>query len=219
MTHPRQVIRETTAVLLRNAPKIGGRVRERVFCTRVTALESDTDFPCINVMTTSERTIEKPANYVFDQELDLVIEIYERRAPKYLNGYAGVEGLKNLPRETQPVDQFLDDICEEVEKLLFSAWWRKRLSYETDDGTVCLDIYEISDISTDFEFDPNGQVIHGCAKIKFTLKFRKALKTNDEFCDFENFTLDFRTRACDLEDPLDNESAIKSAVYDINNGV
>lgn len=215
MTHPRMVIREATAVLLRNDAWVSSAVSNRIYCSRVAPLNNETEFPSINVRTVDERTTQKVSEDTFEQELDVHIDIFARRVPDMVNRYKQVEGLDNRPRQTQDVDQFLDDVCEKIEILLFGSLFRYQIQYLTDDGTRCLLVNDITELNTDFEFSADGQVPYGRATIRFTLKYNRRFDADLDSCIFDNFTIDFRHRTC-TEDPKDDATAIGSAVYNFN---
>ncbi|HEY4713309.1 MAG TPA: hypothetical protein VIH30_03575 [Aquirhabdus sp.] len=198
--HPRTIIREAIALEL----YAKGFVQDHVYVTRTAELQRQ-HLPAICVYTKSERTREGVSDDTFNQDLDLLIEVYVERKADTVIPFQKIEGMPNNPAQTNNADQVLDDLCFEVENVVFNLLFKN--SIET--GTDCIYTNQVTAINTEIDHNPDGAVPFVKASITMTISYQRSPSLEDvETCPFEKFKFDILNVTCDPDDPMNGTVAI-----------
>lgn len=192
--HPRTIIREAIALEL----YARGFVADHVYVTRTAELQRQ-HLPAICIYTKAERTDEAYADDTFNQSLDILIEVYVERKSDTCIPFKKIEGMPNNPAQTNNADRILDDLCFEIENVVFNMMFRSSVTNEIG----CVYAKQIMAINTEIDHSPDGAVPFVKASMTMTLAYQRSPDLEDvETCPFEKFKFDILNVTCDPQDPM-----------------
>lgn len=200
MVHPRRIIREAIALEL----YAKGFVDGHIYVTRTAELQEH-QLPAICIYTKSERTREGLTDDTFNQDLDLLLEVYVARGSDTCIPFQRIEGMPNNPAQTNNADIELDDLCFEIENIVFNRLFRSQIETETD----CVYTNQVTAINTEIDHANEGAVPFVKASMTMTISYQRSPSLEDvETCPFEKFKFDILNVTCDPDDPMNSTLAI-----------
>jgi len=200
VAHPRRIIREAIALEL----YAKGFVDGHIYVTRTAELQEH-QLPAICIYTKSERTREGLTDDTFNQDLDLLIEVYVARTSDMCIPFQKIEGMPNSPAQTNNADIVLDDLCFEIENVVFNRLFRSQIETDAD----CIYTNQITAINTEIDHSPDGAVPFVKASMTMTISYQRSPSLEDvETCPFEKFKFDILSVTCDPEDVRNGTVAI-----------
>lgn len=188
MTHPRTLVREHLArALVRN-----GAWADALFINRAAPISDDEHYPNVCIYTQNERTLRMINAHEAEKELDLLIEVRERRRDM-LCPWPAVQGLPSKPATTQHADRLLDDCCEQIEAIVVALFSKSRLVI---DG-IEIDFQQLGEINTDISQSGEGVVPYTLAQIECKLIYRHCYAPPDpDTCPLGHLLGEIRHTGC-----------------------
>ena len=189
MNHARTMIREHLArTLVRN-----GAWADAVFVSRATPISDDDHFPNVCIYTQSERTLSTTSAHAARQEVTLLIEVRERRAPDMLQPWRHIEGMPSVGGQTNPVDVQLDQACAAIENIVFANFSNADLKV----GDVDIHFFQINEINTDITLSGEGVVPFALAQMEFKVVYEACFDLPEiETCPLLNLLGSLRQAPC-----------------------
>lgn len=180
MTHPRTLIREHAArEIVRR-----GAYSEAVFVNRVAPFSDEDHFPNVCIYTDNESTAKVVNAQNFDQQLILLFEIRERRSPDMLQPWRAIDGMPAHPAQVTCADRLLDDVCEQIEAVVFAAF---NLATFTVEGQK-IQTGEITEVNTEISRGGDGDVPYMLAQLEFKLSYQACYPAAPiDTCPLEHF--------------------------------
>jgi hypothetical protein len=207
MTHTRTLVREHLArELVRR-----GAWADAVFVDPATAIADDEHFPNICIYTQSERTTDRMGNNAWGQELSLLIEVRAKR-PDDMNlpWSDNIAGMPNHPGQTGNTSRVLDDVCQDIEKIIISTFHRRNVKVEGQ----TLSFEAVSGINTDITRDASSEHLYVLAQIEFKLNYQHCIDPlPPESCPLEHIFGMQVVKPCNTADPLNGMASMPSGNY------
>jgi hypothetical protein len=161
--HPRTLVREHAARLLVRM----GAWDQALYVGRTAPIDQDEHFPNVCIFTQNERTLTMNNQHEAKQELSLLVEVRMKRMANMAAPWSHIEGLPNLPAQTQDADGVLDSACLIIENIIMAEFSHTRLTL----GGERFDFEQVNEINTDLTPSGEGAVPFILAQIEFKLVY------------------------------------------------
>lgn len=161
-----------------------GAYKNRVYLQRAAKLEAG-NLPAICVFTNGERTQSMTGTDTYRQVIELEVQAYVRRDADQLVPHKNVDGMPAQPVQYAPTAQFLDEICGDVEQVVFEMLNKGKVEYSGE--TLCLENNQ--EVNTRIEQDEDGEAPFLMASLTFSIEYTKEYTQCFEYCNFTNYGL------------------------------